>query len=113
MILHLFIGVILGYVFFAVLSPDHEGRHLERSVRFLIKDHYVHVHHWIYCSLLILLMIFLGYVNSLIIGFLFGGVLQGLQYRDRFVIICSKDNFKTIYSRFIDTPNKLLNWWKL
>ena len=49
----------------------------------------LHLHHWIVMG--ILLIIYLHWFkgdNSLVIGFLIGGVIHGLSYSDRFKIMC-------------------------
>ncbi|MEK9184745.1 MAG: hypothetical protein AAB866_01090, partial [Patescibacteria group bacterium] len=77
-----------------------EGEKLERSFRFAIKNYYIHIHHWIWCSLLLVLFLIIDFRNQFTLGFLVGSIIQGLFYRDKFVIFYKKDNFEKIYSKF-------------
>jgi hypothetical protein len=38
-------GGILGFIFWKLFAGNHEGENLERSFRFLIRGHYLHIHH--------------------------------------------------------------------
>ncbi len=93
-------GTIVGFIFWKLFAGKKEGDRLERSFRFLIKDYYVHIHHWIYCSVLLIVFLIINFQNQFVIGFLIGSIIQGLLYRDRFIIIYKKDKFEEIYSKF-------------
>lgn len=60
---------------------------LGRRFLFYGRKH-LHIHHWVYLGLILLLFIILGGgifgIFSPIEGFSIGGILQGLAYRDRF-----------------------------
>lgn len=94
------IGVVVGFLLWKLVSGKHEGDKLDRSIRFIINGHYVHIHHWIWCSLILLLLIVFNYYNLLVFGILVGSIIQGLLYKDRFVVIYKKENFEKIYSKF-------------
>lgn len=49
------------------------------------KRHAIHLHHWIYS--LIILLIFYKYLSRMVRGFLFGFMIQGLTYSDAFKVI--------------------------
>jgi hypothetical protein len=38
--------------------------------------------------------------NPFFFGVLTGSIIQGLLYRDRFVVLYKKENFEKIYARF-------------
>ena len=49
--------------------------------------HGIHLHHWLYCMLLLVVYFYTLYVydmaiNKLITGLLFGGVVHGIQFSD-------------------------------
>jgi len=94
------IGIILGFLFWKIVAGKHEGEKIERSFRFLVKGYYLHIHHWIWCTLLLLYLLITSNDNLFMFGLLIGSIIQGLQYRDRFIILYKKDRFTTIYSEF-------------
>jgi hypothetical protein len=98
--LMIILGFLLGFLFSSIFAGAHEGDCSERSLRFLVKGYYVHIHHWIYCSLILAVLFMVHFVNFFVIGVLIGAIIQGLLYRDRFVVFYKKEKHSTIYSRF-------------
>lgn len=98
--LFLILGILIGFLFFQIFSGKYEGDKIERCVRFLINDYYVHIHHWIGAFVVLVTLIVFSFYNSFIYGFLIGSIIQGLKYRDRFYIVYHKDKFEKIYSKF-------------
>ena len=96
----LIIGLLIGYFFWKLFAGKHEGDKIERSFRFLIRGYYIHIHHWIWCTLLLMYFFITSYQNYFVFGILIGSIIQGLQYRDRFVVFYKKEKFNTIYSKF-------------
>ena len=45
----------------------------------MLKTKYIHVHHWIYCLIILMLV---GCNNSFIVGLCFGGIAHGIQFYD-------------------------------
>lgn len=88
--MNLLVGIIAGFLFFKLFAGKYEGDKVERSLRFSIKNNYVHIHHWILCLILLLIILILNFRNELIIGLLIGSIIQGLTYKDRFLIIYTK-----------------------
>ncbi|MEI7688617.1 MAG: hypothetical protein WCI91_00350 [Candidatus Nomurabacteria bacterium] len=88
--MNLLAGIIVGFLFFKLFAGKYEGDKIERSLRFSIKNNYLHIHHWIFCLTLLIIILILGFKNELIIGLLIGSIVQGLTYKDRFLIIYSK-----------------------
>ncbi len=63
---------------------------IQKIPSILIKIHkrYLHLHHWIICSFLILLLFVPGFLDSqFLLGILLGLTIDGLFYRDRFKIL--------------------------
>jgi hypothetical protein len=96
----LFFGVVIGFLFWKVVSGKYEGDKIERSFRFNIINYYIHIHHWIWCSVVLVALLILNYQNMLIFGVLIGSIIQGLLYKDRFVVVYKKKDFEKIYSKF-------------
>ena len=94
------LGIIIGFLFWKLFAGKKTGDKIEKSFRFLVKDYYIHIHHWIWCLILLIVFLIINFQNQLIIGFLIGSIIQGLLYRDRFIIIYKKDKFDQIYSKF-------------
>ena len=55
----------------------------------------IHIHHWIFDSFIILL--FNGLLDSEVIWFMIGMIMQGLSYKDRFHIIEKKPVLMNLY----------------
>ena len=94
------IGIIIGFLFCKLIAGKYEGDKIKRSFRFSIKNYYIHIHHWIWCSVLLVVFLVIGFQNQFMLGLLLGSIVQGMFYRDRFVIFYKKDKFKQIYSKF-------------
>ena len=95
-------GGIAGFALFLLTSHDRlpvKGRFPARKVKRLqvlpnVKvelkdDKHVHLHHWtLLGSLYVPYLIFRKKIRSKILhGFLLGGIVQGLTYKDRFTFI--------------------------
>lgn len=98
----LLIGAVLGFTLYYLLS---EGRNksgsksktlqtknflgkLIPSAKFRIKGYEIHVHHWLYLLVILMIIILffreLFYNYPIIEGFLIGGIIEGLIYKNRF-----------------------------
>ena len=62
----LIIGLLIGYFFWKLFAGKHEGDKIERSFRFLIRGYYIHIHHWIWCTLLLMYFFITSYQNALV-----------------------------------------------
>lgn len=99
------LGIIAGFLFWKFFAGKYEGDKIGRSWRPLIGNYYIHIHHWLWCSVLLLLLLLLNYYTQFIVGLLAGSIVQGLFYRDRFVIMYHKDMFEKIYNKFRQVDN--------
>ena len=99
-IILIFIFSVLGYFIQKLISGKYEGDKIERSLRLSTGKYYLHIHHWIYYFLIIIILYVINFYNPIIYGLIIGGIIQGLTYRDRFVIIYRKKDFKKIYSKW-------------
>lgn len=93
-------SIIIGFIFWKSFSGAHEGERIERSIRPIIFGHCVHIHHWIWCSVILTGLLYSDMTSYFTIGLLVGSILQGLKYRDRFVIVYKPSEFANIYARF-------------
>lgn len=100
MILQIIIGVLLGFIITFLVAGRHEGDKPKRSLRFLIGKEYVHIHHWIYCSIILIVLFLVDFYNPWIYGILIGAVLQGFTYRDWHYVFYRKSQYKKIYSQW-------------
>lgn len=87
-------GIIIGFLFWKLFAGKYEGDKSERSLSFLIKNYYVHIHHWFWSLILLAILFFLNIRNQFLYGFLIGSIIQGLTYKDWYLIIYRKDRFK-------------------
>ncbi len=87
-VIFFFLSSIVGYgaaKFFAGPRAGVEGR--VRSWIFRIHGYYVHIHHWMWGSAALGLLLLMHFQNVFVYGLLTGITIQGLNYRNRFTII--------------------------
>lgn len=96
----LLIGTIAGFIFWKLVAGKYEGDKPERSIHFTIGNYFVHLHHWLWCLVILMILLILGLRNHLLIGFLIGSIIQGLTYRDWYYVVYLKTRYKEIYSKF-------------
>ncbi len=94
------ISLIIGFTFCNVFSGKFAGDKVKKSIRPLICGYRIHMHHWIYCLIVLIILLILKIYNPILLGFFSGSIIQGLKYKDRFVIIYKDSDFNKIYSRF-------------
>ena len=83
--------MVVGFVFAKLLSGKKEGDiGIVPSLRFSYKQYIIHIHHWIWGCLLLLVLFALDYYSDFIYGFLIGLIIQGLTYRDFYKVIYKK-----------------------
>ena len=99
-ILQFILSAILGFLFWNFFAGKHEGDKLERSFRPRIGQYRVHIHHWIWCGVLLIIFIIIKVYNPILLGLLIGSIIQGLRYKDRFICIYKDVDFEKIYSKF-------------
>ncbi len=83
--LYLLLGLILGYLISDFFAGREAGDKLQYSLRFKIRGYYIHIHHWLYYSLVLIGLALISFRNPLVYGLLIGTIVQGLHYRDRFI----------------------------
>lgn len=95
---HIFIvTIIASVVFFLITEPPEKGKPLIGFNILLYKsnDMCYHIHHWMYMIILVLLISIIVIVSNgvfnkkilMIIGFLIGGILGDLKYKDFEVVL--------------------------
>ncbi|MFA6427036.1 MAG: hypothetical protein WCW16_01120 [Candidatus Magasanikbacteria bacterium] len=88
----------LGFLITKLLSAKKEGQPGRiKSVRIRIGPHILHIHHWLYGGLLLLLLWFIGFYNNIVYGFLAGVVVQGLTYKDFYLIYYNEEQYRKKY----------------
>ncbi|MDA2921815.1 hypothetical protein MYX07_00950 [Patescibacteria group bacterium AH-259-L07] len=96
----LILFVFAGYAIQRLWSGKYEGDRLKRSLRFLIGNYYIHIHHWLYSLAILVILYFFNIYHPVIYGLLIGFIIQGFTYRDRFIFYYHKDKFDTIYRKW-------------
>ena len=99
------IGALVGFTIYFLMSkggnkPDSSNKAVKAknflgslipSFKFQIKDYELHIHHWLYLTIIFLILfLFAGKLLSdypMITGFLVGGIIEGLRYKDRFKLL--------------------------
>jgi len=94
--LYFIIFICFGFFvakFFSGKREEKEG-HL-KSLKFRIGSHILHIHHWLYGSIILLGLWLAGFYNDIVFGFFIGLVLQGLTYKDFYKIFYEE----TVYNK--------------
>lgn len=99
-LLQFLISAILSFLLCKIFLGKHEGDKPERSVKLKIGEYRIHVHHWIWCSVVLITLVLLKIFNPILLGLLTGAIIQGLLYRDRFVVVYKDKDFEKIYSKY-------------
>lgn len=98
-------GTVLAYLFWQLFAGKYEGHRIERSIRPKIGPYRFHLHHWISGVIGLGLLFYFKFYNPLLMGLLVGSILQGLRYRDRFIVFYRDEDFEKIYARFRKSPD--------
>jgi hypothetical protein len=96
----LVISGLIGYLFWKIVAGKYPGDKPKKSLLISLSKYQLHIHHWIWCMVLLIVMLILKFYNPLLLGFLAGSIIQGLSYADRFVILYKKEDYQKIYSKF-------------
>ena len=99
-------GILFGYSITRIFShPGHQINKMIPSVclkaveflprlRVKLKQHIIHIHHWIFLSLIFASLLYFtsSFTQFLIVkSFCIGGIVQGFTYKDRFKILIKKN----------------------
>ncbi len=87
-------------MFWKFFAGKYPGDKLEKSFRFKVYNYIIHIHHWIWSFVLLLILFALNINSSVAFGLLIGSIIQGLTYKDRFIMIYKDKDFEKIYSKF-------------
>ena len=94
-------SLILGFLFSNYFSSRFDDERVERTpFRFKLGTYRVNFHNWIWCLFLIFFCMYIHIYNPVVLGIIFGALIQGLTYKDRFVILYKAKDFEKIYSKF-------------
>jgi hypothetical protein len=94
-----------GIVFWNVIGGRFEGDRPERSLRIPIGRFCFHIHHWLYCLGLMALFYSWDAAGPGVAGFLSGSVVQGLTYRDWYLLVYDRGRGEEIYARWRPQPD--------
>lgn len=99
-------AMLAGVFFWNTMAGKYEGDRLERSWRIPLGRFYLHIHHWLYCLVLMVSLQALDLSCPGVDGFLAGSVLQGFTYRDWYLLYYEQDQAATIYAgwHLLDLP---------
>lgn len=92
--------VLIGFLSAKFFSGKFEGDRSRYSLRIEIKNYYLHIHHWLYSLLIIIVLLLIKFYNPIIYGLLIGIIVQGLTYRDWYIVIYSKKKYNNIYAKW-------------
>lgn len=90
-IIILMIFVLLGYVVAALSSGRRAGK--QGRIKSLIFDFgniRIHIHHWLWASTILIILVLIELYNDIVYGFFIGLVVQGLTYSDFYRIVYKK-----------------------
>ena len=84
-IIKLFTGSI-GFIISYQLYYTYGGKKTGDYSCDMINISNVHIHHWVYCSIIVSFILIIGIESSFIIGICFGGITFGIQFSDWSII---------------------------
>lgn len=91
-----FSGLIMGFIVFTWGGAPAAGKPVRwkmfPSLKFKFGNRILHVHHWMWLSLLLIVLVSVQVIppsiwRALLYGLIGGGVVHGLSYEDRFNIV--------------------------
>ena len=82
------LGFIVSYQLYSKYGAAKTGDPAFGMLKF--KD-WIHIHHWMYCTIFVILICLFGLSHPFLLGLGFGGITHGIQYSDWHVIV---DNLK-------------------
>jgi len=81
-------GIILGFLIAYFFSGKKEGdKGKLKSIIIKTKNCKIHLHHWLLSAIILLILLYAKFYNDFIYGFLIGLVIEGLAYKDFYMII--------------------------
>lgn len=87
-IVSLVLSAVLGYFIADYIGGEAEGEPAKiKSIRIKVKDYVLHVHHWLYASVALVVIPADMAHKTLIEAFLAGVIVQGLTYRDFYKVV--------------------------
>ncbi|MEK7631496.1 MAG: hypothetical protein AAB445_01335 [Patescibacteria group bacterium] len=85
---------IVSFFFWKYVSGKSAGEQGRmRSLRFTFGRYTFWLHHWLYCSIAIVALLSVGVYHPLVYGFLLGGVIQGLTYKDFYYVVFQTEKY--------------------
>jgi hypothetical protein len=81
------LGIVIGFLIAKLVAGKNTGDRTQRAIRIPVGNIKVHIHHWIWASVILIVFILLKFQNYFLMGILVGIMIQGLSYTDRFKII--------------------------
>lgn len=94
------VGFIGAFTISSHISGHYEGHKRERALHFNVNEYTVHIHHWIWMGILLAMIFYFKVETLFVFGVLMGGILQGLTYRDRFIVFYKTKDFEKIYKKY-------------
>ena len=76
-------GCMTSYTIYSIFGAKRTG---ERSWGMITFSNGIHIHHWLYCTIICILTYALNISHPFVTGLMFGGVLHGLQFSDWYVL---------------------------
>lgn len=70
-------GFITSYYLYCIFGAKKTGD----IVPFMLKFNHIHIHHWIFMSVFLIISLYYK-MNSYMVGIFLGGICHGIQYND-------------------------------
>jgi len=81
-------GIIVGYFLAYLFSGKKEGdKGKLKSIIIKTKNYNIHLHHWLLSAIILLILFYAKFYNDGVYGILIGLIIQGLTYKDCYIII--------------------------
>ena len=94
----LVVSVVVGFLITKFFSAKKEGQRSRfKSLKFRVGSRMLHIHHWLYGSIILLFLWYMGFYNDIVYGFLIGIIVQGLTYKDFYFIYYNEEQYRKKY----------------
>ncbi|MFA6042345.1 MAG: hypothetical protein WCV85_02250 [Patescibacteria group bacterium] len=105
LIAQFFIAATVSFLLCKIFLGKYEGDKIGRSIRPKLGKYRVHIHHWIWLSVALIILLVVNVHHPVLLGLIVGSIIQGLLYRDRFIIVYQDKDFEKIYSKYRKIPS--------
>lgn len=86
--MNIILGILIGFIVSEIICGRTPGKtRFFRSLKFKSANKTIHIHHWAWCLILLVILFVIGCGSSFVSGLFLGALIQGITYKDSFRFI--------------------------